>query len=456
MSKFHLRDISERLTSSLDLEGVIDQLLAYLRAVQPDWHPTLAFYEGSRDSFVRVYAREHGRLERRDIVVPVDQLPARLVRKFFQPSAFFNADGRRSFLAKLFQSNPVYEPDRFEAVQLNPLSAPIPWQSSICLPLADQDDLIGLLIITSPRKNAFPSQSVGEIIPVKSLAALAIARRLHAAGRPTPESLHADEHTRQAAAVMQERLREMESRYQALAEDHGQKDAQLSQLAHDLESLNGHRDAYRDELERVKQNLGALEEQSSSAATHLNEAYAQLAGVQTNNTDMRRTLDFLRDVFQVLAREHDEQGLTRTLVAWFCEQFEIERCSLMRADEQGTGLKILAQRGLDPKIAGAVRVRVGQGVSGWVAHHKRPLFVRMRQDASPVAASGVDAYNSDSFISVPLVHKERLLGVLNLSNKRDGAPFDDLDFERAMLTGSVLALAIGGQHERARVAVRAA
>ena len=45
MSKFHLRDISERLTSSLDLEGVIDQLLAYLRAVQPDWHPTLAFYE---------------------------------------------------------------------------------------------------------------------------------------------------------------------------------------------------------------------------------------------------------------------------------------------------------------------------------------------------------------------------------------------------------------------------
>ena len=80
----------------------------------------------------------------------------------------------------------------------------------------------------------------------------------------------------------------------------------------------------------------------------------------------------------------------------------------------------------------------------------------MRQDASPVTASGVDAYNSDSFISVPLVHKERLLGVLNLSNKRDGAPFDDLDFERAMLTGSVLALAIGGQHERSRVAVRAA
>lgn len=445
MSKFQLRDISERLTSSLDLEGVIDQLLAYLRAVQPDWHPTLAFYEGSRDSFVRIYGRERGRLDRRDVTIPVDQLPARLVRKFFQPSAFFNAEGRRSFLTKLFQSNPVYEPDRFESVQLQALAAPVAWQSSICLALADQDDLLGLLLITSPRKNAFPSALVGEIIPVKSLAALAIARRLHAAGRPTPESRHAEEHSRQATALMQERLREMEERYHALAEDDRSKETQLHQLSRDLESLNEHRDAYREELERVKRNLGALEEQTSSAATHLNEAYAQLSTVQATNTDMRRTLDFLRDVFQVLAREHDEQGFTRTLVAWFCEQFEVERCSLMRADEHGTGLRILAHRGLDPKVAGAVRVRVGQGVSGWVAHHKRPLFVKMRQDSTPVRASGVDAYNSDSFISIPLVHRERLLGVLNLSNKRDGAPFEDLDFERAMLTGSVLALALGGQ-----------
>lgn len=453
MSKFHLRDISERLTSSLDLEGVIDQLLAYLRAVQPDWHPTLAFYEGSRDSFVRVYGRERGRLERRDMIIPVDQLPARLVRKFFQPSAFFNVDGRRSFLAKLFQSNPVYEPDRFEAAQLQPLAAPLAWQSSICLPLADQDDLLGLLVITSPRKNAFSSQSVGEIIPVKSLAALAIARRLHAAGRPTPESRHADEHSRQAAAVMQDRLREMEERYQALAEDDRGKDTQLNQLSRDLESLHEHRDRYRDELERVKQNLGALEEQSGAAASHLHEAYNQLAGAQSASADMRRTLDFLRDVFQVLARDHEEKAFARTLVAWFCEQFEVERCSLMRADEAGTGLRILAQRGLDPKIAGAVRVRVGQGVSGWVAHHKRPLFVRMRQDAPPVSPSGVEAYNSDSFISVPLVHRERLVGVLNLSNKRDGAPFDDVDFERAMLTGSVLALALGGQETAKAAAV---
>ena len=64
MSKFDLRDISDKLTGSKDTEGVVDTLLAYLRAVQPDWHPTLAFYEVSRDALVRVYDRETGRLLR--------------------------------------------------------------------------------------------------------------------------------------------------------------------------------------------------------------------------------------------------------------------------------------------------------------------------------------------------------------------------------------------------------
>ena len=64
-------------------------------------------------------------------------------------------------------------------------------------------------------------------------------------------------------------------------------------------------------------------------------------------------------------------------------------------------------------------------------------------DASPVRATGIDHYNSDSFVCVPLVHKNRLLGVLNLSNKRDGKAFDETDLDRAMMASSVLSMAMG-------------
>jgi signal transduction protein with GAF and PtsI domain len=137
------------------------------------------------------------------------------------------------------------------------------------------------------------------------------------------------------------------------------------------------------------------------------------------------------------------------MVSWFCEHFGIERCSLMLLDRSQQTLQIAAQRGISPNVASKVRVRIGQGIAGWVAHNRKPLFVRVRGDAGQLKPGGHDAYNSDSFISVPLVHNNQLVGVLNLSNRSDSNPFDDLDFDRAVLAGALLAMMLSSE-ERAR------
>lgn len=59
MSKFDLRDISERLARSRDTETVVHEFLGYLQAMRGDWRASLAFYEVSRDALVKVYER-HG------------------------------------------------------------------------------------------------------------------------------------------------------------------------------------------------------------------------------------------------------------------------------------------------------------------------------------------------------------------------------------------------------------
>ena len=202
----------------------------------------------------------------------------------------------------------------------------------------------------------------------------------------------------------------------------------------------------------MKGTLDALEEQSTSAASHLQEAFSQLAVSQSRLNDVQRTMTFLKEVFQVLAQEHDEEEFSRMLVSWFCEHFQVDRCSLMRLDDRRESMSIFAHHGMDEQVANRVKVRIGQGISGWVAHNRKPLFVRMKQEVTPVQASGQDAYNSDSFISVPLVFKNRLYGVLNLSNKRDGDPFNESDLERAMLAGSLLAMSLGGQEQARQVA----
>jgi len=117
-------------------------------------------------------------------------------------------------------------------------------------------------------------------------------------------------------------------------------------------------------------------------------------------------------------------------------------------DGSGETLQIHAQLGIDPSIANQVKVRLGR-VSRAGGAHRKPLFVRAPEEAIESPHTHRDSYNSDSFISVPLVHNNRLSGVLNLSNKNDGEVFDDMDLDRAVLAGSLLAMVLGA-HGRAR------
>jgi hypothetical protein len=50
---------------------------------------------------------------------------------------------------------------------------------------------------------------------------------------------------------------------------------------------------------------------------------------------------------------------------------------------------------------------------------------------------------------VPLVYNGSMFGVLNLSNKRDGDIFDDIDLDRAVLTGAVLGMTLGSRNAEA-------
>jgi signal transduction protein with GAF and PtsI domain len=457
VSKYDLRDISDRLTASRSTEAVVFEFLGYLQALRSDWRASLAFYEVSRDSLVCVYERLTTRLVRKDLIVPADRLPARLVRKFFHPSAFFNHADRRSLLSQMFHSAPCYEPDPTEIPMLMALLPHGRHSSVLCLPLTDHEDMLGMLMVASDRKNSFGGRAVSEILPVKSLAALALSQHLHRAARgqatpasapPTPEAQDARSH-QTAAREFQEHIRQLSTKAASLEEENRDKSRRLEELAAEIENLDKHSSHYRNELERVKGQLFALEEQSAAATQHLTDAYSELSSARMQVHDLQATVGFLKDVFQLMAQEHSPNDFSRTLVSWFCEHFSLERCSLMVLDDQRETLQIAAQRGIAQEVAGRVRVRIGQGVAGWVAHNRKPLLVRVKDDAGAVGPTGLDTYNSDSFICVPLIFNGRLTGVMNLSNKRDGQVFEEVDLDRATMAGSIIAMTLA-QHDATR------
>lgn len=450
MSKYDLRDISAKLGSSADTEAVISSYLNYLEKMQRDWKAALAFYECSSDRLVSLYTLSGERLVSRDLDLPVADLPVRLVRKFFHHAVVAQNMGKRFVLNMVFQSSPFYRAESNDRLGLVPVAPLSDWQSCVCFPLADSEDVFALLVIASPKRNAFPSKAVGEILPMNSVAALALAQHLY---RTEKGRLEEEVRTTGArlTAEFQTKLTRLSDEREQLSTTIEDQARMISELVESMSHLDRDSGEYRDELQRVKTAIMALEEQSSVATEFLSDAYTELTNATFQLNDAKATGTFVRSACDLLAQEHDEEDLPALLINWVCDYFGIERCSYMLLDARGETLSIACSRGLSDEIANRCRVRIGQGISGWVAHNRKPLLVRTKGE-SAAPTSGQQDYNSDSFLSVPVVHNDVLYGVLNFSNKTQGALFGEADLDR----GSFLAMLLALSRERTAVTKRAA
>lgn len=461
MSRFDLRDISTRLTRSRDIQSVVYEFLHSLEDARPDWRASIAFYEVSADGFVDVFETEGNRVVRRHIVVLANELPDRLVRKLFDASAIFNAKEKRSIFSGGLGTAPCYVADERDASELMPLTVIADWKSCVCMPLGDQSDLIGILVITSAKKNAFGGRAISEILPVKSLVTVAMMKHLQHAGRPAAQApspsaagtaVREAESVTETAAELRAQLDALSVRSRTLDDEERRRGEQLASLTTEYEDRQRATDQYREELERVKAMMDLLEAQAVAATEHLSDTYAEMNSASWEMADLERRVDFARRLLALLGEEPDERRLPQRVVGWLAAEFGIERCSLMTLDESQQALRISAQCGLDPAVAEGVRVRIGQGVAGWVAHNRKPLLVRMRSQADVTPEDQADTYNSPSFIAVPVVHNGRLYGVINLSNKEGGELFNGVDFDCASIAGAALAVRLAGCEPAQRVA----
>jgi len=114
------------------------------------------------------------------------------------------------------------------------------------------------------------------------------------------------------------------------------------------------------------------------------------------------------------------------------DELEVDRISLMLLDEKTQEMWIVAARGLDEKVKEKVRMAVGTGIAGWVAREGKPVLVK-DVVTDPRVKTSLHSTDATSFISAPIVLsipillQERVLGVINVTNRRSGKSFDEED-----------------------------
>ncbi|HET6175649.1 MAG TPA: sensor domain-containing diguanylate cyclase [Candidatus Sulfotelmatobacter sp.] len=138
----------------------------------------------------------------------------------------------------------------------------------------------------------------------------------------------------------------------------------------------------------------------------------------TQLTRHSQELTIFHDVAKALTSSLDLDSILQTIMDKMAEYFRPDTWSLLMVDEAREELYFAIAVGDKAEVLKNVRLKVGEGIAGWVAKNGEARVVP-DVSADPMFASRVDEttkWETRSVICVPLRSKLRVLGVIQLVN----------------------------------------
>src|SRR5580692_8876248 len=148
--------------------------------------------------------------------------------------------------------------------------------------------------------------------------------------------------------------------------------------------------------------------------------------VGTQSTRQHQELSIFHDVAKALTSSLDLDSILQTIMEKVAEYFRPDTWSLLMVDEQKDELYFAIAVGDKAEALKNVRLKVGEGIAGWVAKHGEQV-VSSDVDHDPRFAKRIDQttqWETRSIIAVPLKSRLRVLGVIQLVNV-DRAQFNE-------------------------------
>jgi GAF domain-containing protein len=123
---------------------------------------------------------------------------------------------------------------------------------------------------------------------------------------------------------------------------------------------------------------------------------------------------------------------------------DAETSSLMLLDEATNELTFEVATGDPAAEVAQMRVPASQGVAGWVMKNKKPALVNdvQKDERFYAQIDRASGYKTRSMLAVPLDIRGRIIGVVEMINKRGGDGFTERDQEIASAFAAQAAVAI--------------
>ncbi len=152
--------------------------------------------------------------------------------------------------------------------------------------------------------------------------------------------------------------------------------------------------------------------------------------------------DFFTEICGSLDSILDIDKLTALFVNKVAEIFRVNKVSFMMIDETKSELSIKASQGLNTEAV-QMRPKLGDAFGGWVAKEGKSLLVKDVEAEFPeLSKNRLSRYLTKSFVIVPVKIRDKVMGVLSLTDKKDQDTFSEDDLKMLNLFSHFFALHI--------------
>ncbi len=173
-----------------------------------------------------------------------------------------------------------------------------------------------------------------------------------------------------------------------------------------------HSDAEED-IERLAEELQLKERQLLEAQQLIEQLHEQLQ-------EQAAEVDALRRIGAAVGSAFDVEETLNALVEVALQLTGTESCHIFLLNESRTELVLRAADEEARSMVGKIRLKVGEGITGWVAREKR--YVAVPREAYkdhrfkffPEMREG----EYESMLAVPLLHNNEVIGVINVRTRR--------------------------------------
>src|SRR5271156_1785255 len=162
--------------------------------------------------------------------------------------------------------------------------------------------------------------------------------------------------------------------------------------------------------------------------------------------EQRQDIDVLHEIGERIAAADPLSTVLKLVVEFVSTVVKCDSCFLYVLE--GNDLILRASQNPHSEVVNRLALRMGQGITGWVAENKKPVAIASRASSDPRFQSfnelPEDRY--EAFLSVPILCRNKLVGVINLQHRQ---PHTHTEAEIQLI--STIGFLVGAEVEMARL-----